>query len=147
MCIKSFHVVDHSPYFLTFYPLTKNQVFRKISSKALCIKGLWVWNFTGGWIFFLFFFHKAFFTFHKKCLFSPCISMVCEFGILLGVASFSIFFSFNEKSAFWKKCHKTLYISRIRWTGVFGLKPEHAKIIFCFNFVTSPSISREKHIF
>ena len=48
LCIKSFHVVDHSPYFLTFYPLTKFQVFKKISSKALCINGFRVWNFTGG---------------------------------------------------------------------------------------------------
>ena len=48
LCIKSFPVIDHSPYFLTLSPLTKNQVFEKISSKALYFKGLQVWNFTGG---------------------------------------------------------------------------------------------------
>ena len=48
LCIKSFPVIDQSPYFLTFSPLTKNLVFRKISSKALYIKGFRVWNFTGG---------------------------------------------------------------------------------------------------
>ena len=40
LCIKSFHVVDHSPYFLTLSPLMKNQVFKKNVKKALCIKGL-----------------------------------------------------------------------------------------------------------
>ena len=40
LCIKSFPVIDHSPYFLTFSPLMKNHVFEKISSKALCIKCL-----------------------------------------------------------------------------------------------------------
>ena len=29
LCIKSFPVIDHSPYFLTFSPLTKFHVFRK----------------------------------------------------------------------------------------------------------------------
>ena len=78
--------------FFNLLPLTKNQVFSKISSEALCINGLWVWSFSSYlWNFY--------------------------------------FYSFNEKSGFQKKCPWTLYISRIRWIGVFGLKPEHAKII------------------
>ena len=40
LCIKSFHVVDHSPYFLTFSPLTKFQVFRKSVLKPLIYQEL-----------------------------------------------------------------------------------------------------------
>ena len=40
LCIKSFHVVDHSPYFLTFYPLTKFQVFEKSVLKPLIYQEL-----------------------------------------------------------------------------------------------------------
>ena len=40
LCIKSFHVVDHSPYFLTFYPLMKNLVFRKSAIKPFTYQEL-----------------------------------------------------------------------------------------------------------
>ena len=123
LCIKSFPVIDHSPYFLTFSPLMKNHVFEKISSKALCIKCLWVWNFTGGWIFFLFFFHKAFFKFHKKCLFSHYMSRVCEFGILLEVASFLCLLPLTKNQVFRKSVIKPFTYQELGGLGFLGLNP------------------------
>ena len=94
----------------------------------------------------VFFFLQRKIRFSQKSLLKPYVSMVCEFGVFHLIYGISISIPLTKNQVFRKSVLEPFIYQELGGLGFLGLNPNTQKL-FCFNFVTSPSISRQKHIF
>ena len=138
---QGFTVLNEIALFAYFLPLTKNLVFRKSIKNVLQLKCLRGWGFSP--------YLWNFLPLTKNQVFSKTVSKalcIKSFPVIDHSPYFLTFSPLTKNQLFRKSVLKPFIYQELGGLGFLGLNPNSQKL-FCFNFVTSPSISREKHIF